>query len=71
MIHGSLLMLWMDENTSQQSNEKSLMMENLQLLSETITKLATTASAQGIDAGALNRQSMLEILMHFALVLIL
>ena len=55
MIQGSLLMLWMDENVSQQSNEKSLMMENLQLLSETTTKLAATASTQGIDAGALDR----------------
>ena len=55
MIQGSLLMLWMDENVSLQSNEKSLMMENLQLLSETTTKLAGTASTQGIDAGALNR----------------
>ena len=48
-------MLWMDENASQQSNKKLLMMENLQLLSETTTKLARTASTQGIDAGALNR----------------
>ena len=31
------------------------MMENLQLLGETITKLARTASTWGIDAGALNR----------------
>ena len=54
MIQGSLLMLWMDENVSLQSNEKSLMMENLQLLSETTTKLARTASTQGIDEGALN-----------------
>ena len=44
MIQGSLLMLWMDENMSQQSNEKLLMMEDLQLLSETTTKLARTAS---------------------------
>ena len=48
-------MLWMDENASQQSNKKSLMMESLQLLSETATKLARTASTWGIDAGALNR----------------
>ena len=27
MIQGSSLMLWMDENTSQQSNEKLLTME--------------------------------------------
>ena len=29
MIQGSLLMLWMDENVSKESNEKSLMKENL------------------------------------------
>ena len=55
MIQGSLLMLWMDENTSQQSNEKSLMKENLQLLGEITTKLARTASTQGIETGALNK----------------
>ena len=54
MIQGSLLMLWMDENASQQSNKKSLMMENLQLLDKTTTKLARTASTWGIDAGVLN-----------------
>ena len=48
-------MLWMDENVIQQSNEKLLMMQNLQLLDETTTKLARTASTQGIDAGVLNR----------------
>ena len=55
MIQGSLLMLWMDENVSQQLNEKLLMMENLQLLDETTTKLARTASTWGIDAGVLKR----------------
>ena len=55
MIQGSLLMLWMDENASQQSNKKSLMKENLQLLGETTTKLARTASTWGIETGALNR----------------
>ena len=55
MIQGSLLMLWMDENASQPSNKKSLMMENLQLLGETTTKLARTASTWGIDASVLNR----------------
>ena len=55
MIQGSLLMFWMDENESQQSNEKLLMRENLQLLNETTTKLARTASTLGIDAGAPNR----------------
>ena len=48
-------MLWMDENASQQSNKKSLTMENLQLLDDSTTKLARTASTQGIDAGVLNR----------------
>ena len=48
-------MLWMDENVSRQSNKKLLMMENLQLLYDSTTKLARTASAWGIDAGALNR----------------
>ena len=31
------------------------MMENLQLLSDSATKLARTASTRGVDAGALNR----------------
>ena len=48
-------MLWMDENTSQQSNKKLLMTENLQLLNETTTKLTRTASTWGIDVDALNR----------------
>ena len=55
MIQGSLLILCMDENTSQQSNKTLLRMENLQLLSDSTTKLARTASTQGIEAGALNR----------------
>ena len=33
---------------------KLVMMENLQLLSDSTTKLARTASTQGIDAGVLN-----------------
>ena len=64
-------MLWMDEDASQQSNEKSLMKENLQLLGETTTKLATTAPTWGIEAGVLDRRSMLEILIYLALVFIL
>ena len=55
MLQGSLLMLWMDENASQQSNKKSLMMGNLQLLFDSITKQARTAPTWGIEAGALNR----------------
>ena len=47
------------------------MTENLQLLGEITTKLARTAPTRGIEAGAFNRLSMLEILMYFALVLIL
>ena len=49
MIQGSLLMLWMDENMSQQSNEKSLTKESLQLIFDSTTKQAR------IEAGALNR----------------
>ena len=55
MIQGSLFMIWMDENLSQQSNEKSLMTENLQLLSEITTKLARVASTWRKEAGVLNR----------------
>ena len=47
------------------------MMKNLQLLFDSTTKQARTAPMQGIEAGALNRRSMLEILMYLALVLIL
>ena len=55
MIQGSLLLLWMYENVSQQSNKKLLTKENLQLLAETTSKLARTASTRGIGTGALNR----------------
>ena len=55
MIQGSLSMLWMDENMSQQSNENLLMKENLQLLGEITTKLARTAPTWGKEAGMLNR----------------
>ena len=55
MIQGSLLMLWMDENVSEQSNKKSLTKQNLLLLGETTTKLARTAPTWGIEAGVLNR----------------
>ena len=55
MIQRSLLMLWMDENMTQQSNEKLLMKENLQLLGETATELARTAPTQGIEEDVLNR----------------
>ena len=48
-------MLWMDENMSQQSNEKSLMEENLQLLCDVTTKKARTVSTWGIETGALYR----------------
>ena len=55
MKQGSLLMLWMDENRSQQSNKKLLTKENLQLLIDSTTELARTAPTQGIETGALNR----------------
>ena len=55
MIQSSLLMLWIDENASQQSNEKLLTMENLQLFGEITTKLARSAPTWGIEAGVLNR----------------
>ena len=48
-------MLWIDENSSQQSNEKSLTKENLQLLFVSSTNLVRTAPTWGIEAGALNR----------------
>ena len=47
------------------------MMENLQLLTDVTTKQARTTSTWGIEVGALNRRSMLEILMYFTLDLIL
>ena len=68
MKQGSLLRLWMDENVSQQSNEKSLMKENLQYHRKSTTKLARTVPTQGIETGVLNRRSVLEILLYFALV---
>ena len=55
MKHGSMLRLWMDENASQQSNENSLMKENLQYHRESASKLARTAPTWGIETGALNR----------------
>ena len=55
MKQGSLLKLWMDENMSQQSNEKLLMKENLQLLFDSTTKLARSAPTWGIETGVLNR----------------
>ena len=55
MKQGFLLKLWMDENASQQSNEKLPMKENLKLLVDSTTKLARTASRWGIETGALNR----------------
>ena len=48
-------MLWMDENTSQQSNEKLLTEGNLQLLFDSTTKLARTAPTWGIETDVLNR----------------
>ena len=47
------------------------MMKNLQLLFDSTTKQARTAPTWGIEAGALSRLSMLEILMYLSSVLIL
>ena len=55
MKQGSLLLLWMDENVSQQSNKKLLIKDKLQLLIDSTTKLARTAPTWGIETGALNR----------------
>ena len=55
MKQGYLLKLWMHENVSRQSNEKSLMKEYLQLLADLTTKQDRTAPTRGIEAGALNR----------------
>ena len=54
-LQGSLLTLWMDENSSQQSNKKSLMMKNLQILFDATTKLSQIVPTQVIGTGALNR----------------
>ena len=51
----SLLMLWMDENMSQQSNKKLLRKQNLQYRNESTTELARTGSAWGTESGVLNR----------------
>ena len=48
-------MLWMDENVSEQSNKKSLTMENLQLLDDSTTKQSRTTSTWKIEVGVLNR----------------
>ena len=55
MKQGSLLKLRMDENVNQQSNGKSLMKGNLQLLYDSTTKLARTAPTKRIETGVLNR----------------
>ena len=55
MLQGSLLMLWRDENTSQQSNKNLLKMISLPLLLDLTTKQARTAPTRGIEAVALNR----------------
>ena len=54
-LQGSLLRLWMDENMSQQSNKKSLMMKNLQMLNDITTKLSQIVPTWVIETGALNR----------------
>ena len=54
-LQGSLLMLWMDENSSQQTNKKLLMMKNLQILFDATTKLSQIVTKQVIETWALNR----------------
>ena len=54
-LQGSLLKLWMDENVSQQSNKKLLMMKNLQMLSDVATKLSQIVPTWVKETGALNR----------------
>ena len=46
-------------------------MKNLQILFDLTTKLSQIVPTRVIETGALNRQSMLEILMYLSLVLIL
>ena len=55
MLQGSLLMLWMDEKHESTIKQKSLTMENLQLLDDSTTKQARTTSTWRIEVGALNR----------------
>ena len=54
MLQAFLLRLWMDENASQQF-KNLLKMGNLQLLFDSTTKQARTASTWGTEAGVLNR----------------
>ena len=51
----SLLLLWMDKLTRQQSNLKLLPTENLLNLFDVTTKQARTGSTWGTESGALNR----------------
>ena len=51
---GSLSKLSMDENASQQSNKKLLMMKNLQMLGDVTTKLSQIVPTWVIETGALN-----------------
>ena len=55
MLQDRLLMLWKDENASQQSNKKLLLMGNLQLLFDSTTKQARTTPSWEKEAGAINR----------------
>ena len=63
----SLLLLWTYTLTRQQSNLKLLPTENLLNLFDVTTKQARTGSAWGTESGALNRSTMLEILLDFTL----
>ena len=54
-LQSSLLTLWMDENSSQQSNKNLLMMKNLQILFDATTKLSQIVPTWLIETGVLNR----------------
>ena len=53
MKQGSFLRLWMYENVSQPSNQKSSMKENFQYHRELTRKQAKTVPTWGIETGAL------------------
>ena len=54
-LQSSLLMLWMDENSSQQSNKKITEDENSQILFDATTKLSQIVPIWVIETGVLNR----------------
>ena len=71
MIQASLLYLWMHKSSKQQSNLQLLSIEKLINIDESTTKLAGIGFTWGTGPAALNRRSMLELLIYFALVFVL